>query len=97
LERFRLEKMHDPRVLRMSSWLVDYPFAEPLRAGPANPRWLSAGRHSIGPSRRFEQLPLGCISVGGRQSNTGTDKPRRSEDLERDKSTVAKPMRVGRE
>ena len=28
LERFRLEKMHDPRVLRMSSWLVDYPFAD---------------------------------------------------------------------
>jgi FMN phosphatase YigB (HAD superfamily) len=33
LERFRLEKMHDPRVLRMSSWLVDYPFAERLYAG----------------------------------------------------------------
>jgi hypothetical protein len=30
LERFRLEKMHDPRVLRMSSWLVDYPFADRL-------------------------------------------------------------------
>jgi hypothetical protein len=28
LERFRLERMHDPRVLRMSSWLVDYPFAD---------------------------------------------------------------------
>ena len=23
LERFRLEKVHDPRVLRMSSWLID--------------------------------------------------------------------------
>jgi FMN phosphatase YigB (HAD superfamily) len=33
LELFRLEKMHDPRVLRMSSWLVDYPFAERLYAG----------------------------------------------------------------
>jgi hypothetical protein len=33
LERFRLEKMHDPRVLRMSSWLVDYPFADRLYAG----------------------------------------------------------------
>lgn len=30
LERFRLEKMHDPRVLRMPSWLVDYPFADRL-------------------------------------------------------------------
>jgi FMN phosphatase YigB (HAD superfamily) len=28
LERFRLEQMHDPRVLRMSSWLVDYPFVD---------------------------------------------------------------------
>src|ERR1700747_3540584 len=25
LERFRLQKMPDPRVLLMSSWLVDYP------------------------------------------------------------------------
>jgi len=33
LERVRLEKMHDPRVLRMSSWLVDYPFADRLYAG----------------------------------------------------------------
>ncbi len=33
LERFRLEKMHDPRVLRMSSWLVDYPFADRLYEG----------------------------------------------------------------
>jgi FMN phosphatase YigB (HAD superfamily) len=33
LERFRLEKMHDPRILRMSSWLVDYPFADRLYAG----------------------------------------------------------------
>jgi FMN phosphatase YigB (HAD superfamily) len=33
LERFRLEEMHDPTVLRMSSWLVDYPFADRLYAG----------------------------------------------------------------
>lgn len=33
LERFRIEKLHDPRVLRMSSWLVDYPFAERLYDG----------------------------------------------------------------
>jgi hypothetical protein len=33
LERFRLEKMHDPRVLRMSSWLVDYPFTDRLYTG----------------------------------------------------------------
>jgi FMN phosphatase YigB (HAD superfamily) len=27
LERFRIETIHRPDVLRMSSWLVDYPFA----------------------------------------------------------------------
>jgi FMN phosphatase YigB (HAD superfamily) len=30
LERYRLEALHDPRVLRMSCWLVDYPFARRL-------------------------------------------------------------------
>ena len=30
LERFRVEAMHRPGVLRMSSWLVDYPFADRL-------------------------------------------------------------------
>jgi FMN phosphatase YigB (HAD superfamily) len=33
LERFRLEQMHRPDVLRMSSWLVDYPFADRLYPG----------------------------------------------------------------
>jgi FMN phosphatase YigB (HAD superfamily) len=33
LERYRIEVMHRPEVLRMSSWLVDYPFAERLFAG----------------------------------------------------------------
>jgi plasmid stabilization system protein ParE len=28
LERYRLEAMHCPKVLLMSSWLVDYPFAD---------------------------------------------------------------------
>ena len=36
LERFRLEKMHDPRVLRMSCWLVDYPFGDRLYRGALN-------------------------------------------------------------
>jgi FMN phosphatase YigB (HAD superfamily) len=26
LERYRLEAMHDPTLLRMASWMVDYPF-----------------------------------------------------------------------
>jgi FMN phosphatase YigB (HAD superfamily) len=33
LQRYRLEVMHRPVVLRMSSWLVDYPFADRLYPG----------------------------------------------------------------
>ena len=33
LERYRLEAMHRPEVLRMSNWLVDYPFADRLYPG----------------------------------------------------------------
>jgi FMN phosphatase YigB (HAD superfamily) len=33
LERFRVEEMHRPDVLRISNWLVDYPFAERLYPG----------------------------------------------------------------
>jgi hypothetical protein len=33
LERYRLEAMHCPKLLLMSSWLVDYPFADRLYAG----------------------------------------------------------------
>ncbi|MGA2892375.1 MAG: HAD family hydrolase [Xanthobacteraceae bacterium] len=33
LERYRIEAMHRPELLRMSSWLVDYPFAERLYPG----------------------------------------------------------------
>ena len=32
-ERFRIEAMHRPDVLRMSSWLIDYPFADRLYRG----------------------------------------------------------------
>jgi FMN phosphatase YigB (HAD superfamily) len=40
LERYRLEAMHRPDVLRMSGWLVDYPFADRLYPGA-----LEAVRH----------------------------------------------------
>jgi FMN phosphatase YigB (HAD superfamily) len=30
LERYRLETMHDPTLLRMANWLVDYPFQDRL-------------------------------------------------------------------
>ena len=33
LERYRLEDMHDPRLLRISNWLVDYPFADRVYPG----------------------------------------------------------------
>lgn len=33
LERYRIEDLHSPALLRMSSWLVDYPFAERLYPG----------------------------------------------------------------
>jgi FMN phosphatase YigB (HAD superfamily) len=33
LERYRMEEMHDPRLLRISNWLVDYPFADRLYPG----------------------------------------------------------------
>jgi FMN phosphatase YigB (HAD superfamily) len=36
LERYRLEDLHDPRLLRMSNWLVDYPFSERLFPGAMN-------------------------------------------------------------
>src|SRR5436309_7251236 len=40
LERYRVEAIHRPEVLRMSSWLVDYPFADRLY-----PHALDAVRH----------------------------------------------------
>ena len=33
LERYRVEDLHDPRLLLMSSWLVDYAFADRLYPG----------------------------------------------------------------
>ncbi|HUI85242.1 MAG TPA: HAD family hydrolase [Candidatus Binatia bacterium] len=33
LERYRLEKLHDPRFLCVSNWLIEYPFARRLYPG----------------------------------------------------------------
>ena len=41
LERYRMEDLHRPELLRMSNWLVDYPFAERLY-----PRALDAVKHA---------------------------------------------------
>jgi|UniRef100_A0A7V6A5B3 FMN phosphatase YigB (HAD superfamily) len=43
LERYRLEALHDPRVLAMSCWLVDYPFSQRLY-----PHALDAVEHARG-------------------------------------------------
>jgi FMN phosphatase YigB (HAD superfamily) len=40
LERYRLRYIHDPRILRMANWLIDYPFKERLFPGA-----LDAVRH----------------------------------------------------
>jgi FMN phosphatase YigB (HAD superfamily) len=41
LQRYRLEEPHDPRILRMANWLLDYPFADRLYPGA-----LEAMRHA---------------------------------------------------
>ncbi|MGO8801291.1 MAG: HAD family hydrolase [Roseiarcus sp.] len=41
LERYRLEDLHDPQVLRMANWMVDYPFADRLYPGA-----IEAARHA---------------------------------------------------
>jgi FMN phosphatase YigB (HAD superfamily) len=40
LERYRIEALHRPELLRMSNWLVDYPFADRLY-----PNALAAVKH----------------------------------------------------
>jgi hypothetical protein len=40
LERYRVKYLHDPRILRMANWLIDYPFEERLFPGA-----LEAIRH----------------------------------------------------
>ncbi len=41
LERYRVEELHNPRVLRIANWLADYPFADRLY-----PAALEAVRHA---------------------------------------------------
>ncbi len=42
LQRYRVGAMNDPRLLMMSSFLVDYPFAERLYPGALDPRNIAA-------------------------------------------------------
>ena len=67
LERYRTEDLHRPEVLRMSSWLVDYPFVERLYPGAleaikhaqqwATPVILSDG-DAVFPPRKVERSGL---------------------------------------
>jgi hypothetical protein len=41
LERYRVEELHNPQILRVGNWLVDYPFPERLYPGA-----LDAVRHA---------------------------------------------------
>jgi len=40
LERYRIEQLHDPRILRLANWMADYPFIARLYPGA-----LAAVRH----------------------------------------------------
>src|SRR4029077_6946011 len=86
LERYRIEALHRPGVLRMSSWLVDYPFAERLYPGALDAvkhvqRWgttviLSDGDAVFQP-RKVEQSGLwrsrtACSSTFTRRSRSTT-------------------------
>ncbi len=57
LQRYRLGDMNDPRLLLMSSYLVDYPFADRLYAGSlaaiAHLRRLGPDGHPLGRRRRL--------------------------------------------
>jgi FMN phosphatase YigB (HAD superfamily) len=64
LQRFRLEKMHDPRVLRMSSWLVDYPFADRLYAGALN---VSSSMSANGARRSSFPMVMRCPPPASRR------------------------------
>ena len=44
LERYRLENLHEPGVLALSYWFVEYPFAD--RLYPATMRVLDRARHA---------------------------------------------------
>jgi FMN phosphatase YigB (HAD superfamily) len=53
LERYRVEALHRPEILLMSSWLVDYPFAERLYPG------------ALEAVRRLQQWGTGVILSDG--------------------------------
>src|SRR5260370_33476370 len=54
LERYRVEKLHEPKLLHLANWLVDYPFAERLYPG---------AREAIEPVRQWG--PPVSLSAGG--------------------------------
>jgi len=58
LERFRVEELHRPDVLRMSNWLVDYPFADRLYPGALG----VLNMYSNGGRWSFFQMAMPCSS-----------------------------------
>jgi hypothetical protein len=73
LERYRLENLHDPRVLALSTWLIDYPFRDRLYPGALDAvahvaRWgrtvvLSDGDAVFQP-RKIERSGIGTAFLG---------------------------------
>ncbi len=67
LERYRVEALHRPDLLRMSSWLVDYPFAERLypaalaavaHAGPFGSAVILSDGDAVFQPRKVERAGL---------------------------------------
>ena len=74
LERYRLEDMHDPRLLRISNWLVDYPFADRLYRGALDAvkhaqQWAPTVILSDGDAV-FQPRKVGVPASGGRSTAT---------------------------
>jgi len=59
LERYRLEELHNPRVLRIANWLADYPFADRF----TRVRWMRFGMPGNGVSRSFCRTATRCSSL----------------------------------
>ena len=74
LERYRLEAMHDPKLLRMANWLVDYPFHERLYPNAVATVKAGAGvrpdRHPVGRRRGVPAAQGGEDPACGRCSAT---------------------------
>ena len=70
LQRYRLEDLHNPKVLRIANWLADYPFADRLY-----PHALDVVRH-VAPGDRRSSCPMATRrSSPARSSAPGCGRP----------------------